>query len=231
LKEDDMKHQYTMMNERRASGAPRRRTALWALCGALAMLLASGTAHAVAAYSYKISVVASFPTGTAGKTLAATQPVNTRLTPCSTGKIDAITFTLTYDAGKVLADLKDVYLILYNPDNASPYYTIKRSLFGAGPVLTARATPAALTAAAATDIYVKVADNPGSGSITETVLGGYINLDSVTTGTWQMIGIIADNASVNFDDPTTWTAWDVATVIFGKPWKGASGTACTSIVP
>jgi hypothetical protein len=219
------------INKPRALRAHWRRAALRVWCGALAMLLASGIGHA-ATYSYKISVAASFPTGTAGKTLASTQPVSTKLTPCSTAKIDAITFTVTYDAGNSVATLKDVYMILYNPDlGASPFYTFTRGALGSAPVLAARATPAALTAAKATDIYVKATENPGSGSITETVLGGYINVDGVTTGTWQMIAIIADNATVNFDDPTTWTAWDTATVIFGKPWKGAAGTACTSIVP
>jgi len=193
------------------------------------MLAASGPA---AAYSYKMTVAVSMPSKTAGATVSTARPTNTKITPCSTATLDAVTFTVTYDAGKVLAtDLKDVYLILYNPDDAGKFYTIKRGTLSAGPTLTARATAAAITAAAGTDIYIKAAENPGSGSISETVLGGYITVDGVTSGTWQLIGIIADNTTVNFDDPTTWSAWDVATIMFGKPWKGASGTTCAGIVP
>ena len=227
-----MKHRKRCtINDRHAAPALSQPTALYAVCLALAILFAPGIVNA-AAYGYKVSVVTSFPTGAAGKTLASTQPVGTKLSPCSTAKLDLITFTLTYDAGNSVATLRDFYLIFYNPDlGANPFYTITRNAFGTGPVLTPRATPAAITAAAATDIYVKTADNPGAGSLTETILGGFINLDGATTGTWQVVAIIADKATVNFDDPTTWVAWDVATVVFGKPWKGAAGTTCTGIVP
>jgi hypothetical protein len=217
-----------MMNRTSTSAAPWRRTALVALCAALAMPFASGMANA-AAYTYKISVVASFPTGSNGKTLAATQPVNTKFTPCTAAKLDAITFTLTYDAGKIVGtNMQDVYLFLYNPDSPGKFYTFQRGVLGSSPVLTARADVAALDTNKATDIYVKAAQNPGSGAITETVLGGYINLEGVTTGTWQLVAIIADSTAVGltFDDPTTWSAWDSTTVIFGKPWIGAAFQAC-----
>lgn len=199
----------------------------------MAMLLVSGAD--AAAYSYKITVAASMPKGFAGEKLATTQPTNTKTTPCSTAKIDAVTFTVTYDAGKVVADLKDVYLILYNPGlGASPLYTIKRNALGTGPTLTAYATAALATAAAATDIYVKTTENPGTGSISETVLGGSIIVEGVASGTWQLVGIIADKATVDFDKPSTWAAWDVGTIVFGLPWTGtaaASTDTCASIVP
>lgn len=213
---------------------PLKRMKWWRTCRLLlsSMVILAFSEQALAAYSYKMTVAVTMPSKTAGATTSSARPTNTKITPCSTATLDAVTFTVTYDAGKVLGtDLKDVYLILYNPDDGGKYYTIKRGSLSTGPSLTSRTTVAALDGAKATDIYVKAAENPGSGSISETVLGGYITVDGVTSGTWQLIGIIADSATVSFDDPTTWSAWDVATIIFGKPWKGASGTTCTNIVP
>jgi hypothetical protein len=37
---------------------------------------------------------------------------------------------------------------------------------------------------------------------------------------------MADGAVVNFDDPATWDAWDVATFVPGKPWVGAANMIC-----
>ena len=197
-------------------------------CGTLAMM---GLVSEASAYAYKITTVISMPKGSIGATLASTQPTNTKLTPCTASKIDAVTFTVTYDAGKLVADLKDVYFFLYHGDTKT-FYSIKRSaLGGAGTVITSYATAALLTAAAATDIYVKAADNLGQGSYTETLLGSSVLVDGVATGTWQLIGIIAANATVNFNDPTTWLAWDVATVMFSQPWVGTVPLATATCTP
>ena len=40
------------------------------------------------------------------------------------------------------------------------------------------------------------------------------------------IAIIADSTTVNFDAPNTWTAWDVATVVFSQPWTGTTTRSC-----
>ena len=223
--------------------------ALSALCSAL--LLASGQASA-AAYAYKISVAASIPKGFAGEKPSAQQPSNTKFTPCSAAKIDAVTFTVTYDAGKISTDKKDVYLILYNPDvnstlgiNQGPFFTVRKYPLGNNQVLTPYLTVTEMndktgTTAAKDDIYVKASENPGSGAIAEPVFGGSIILDGVTSGTWQMVGIIADNLTIDFNDPTTWAAWDVATIVVGKPWAAndilpvapaLSAAACNSMIP
>lgn len=209
--------------KRENRGPKRAAWVSWVVCGLAAMWLAP---QAIAAtYSYKITTAVTMPKGSAGEKLATSQPTNTKLTPCTAGKLDAITFTVTYDAGKLVADLKDVYVMLRTPTGS--FITIKRSALGTGPVLAARADAAALTAAAATDIYVTVAENLGSGSVTETLLGGYVTVDSVPTGTWQLIGIVADSTAVNFDDPTTWSAWDVATFVLSQPWTGTATPNCS----
>jgi hypothetical protein len=226
-----------------------RKMTLSALCGA--MLLASGQVGA-AAYAYKISVAATIPKGFAGEKPLSTQPSNTKFTPCSAAKLDGVTFTVTYDAGKLLSDMKDVYLILYNPDvnstvgiNQGPFFTVRKYPLGNNQVLTPYLTVTDLndttgTTAAKNDIYVKASENPGSGAISEPVFGGSIILEGVTSGTWQMVGIIADHLTINFNDPTTWAAWDVATIILGKPWAAndilpvapaVTAAGCNSIMP
>lgn len=174
--------------------------------------------------TYSMKVVASMPTGSNGASLASTYPTNTKFTPCNNAvKLDAVTFTVTYNAGTT-AD-KDVYFILYNSESASKYYSILKPKMTTSTLVNARATLAALTAAKATDIFLAKANNPG-GAQTETLLGNFIPVDAVGTGTWQLIGIVADSTTVDFDDITTWSAWDVATVVFNKPWTGTVVATC-----
>lgn len=174
--------------------------------------------------TYAMKVVATMPKGTNGDALAATYPTNTKFTPCNNAaKLDAVTFTVTYNAGTT-AD-KDVYFILYNPESANKYYSILKPKLTTATQVNARATLVALTAAKLTDIYLPKASNPG-GALTETILGSFIPVDGVDTGTWQLIGIVADSTTVDFDDITTWSAWDVATVVFNKPWMGATVASC-----
>lgn len=204
------------------------RVVMTALMGLFA---ASVTSSAIAAYSYKMLATITMPNGSAGASLATTQPSNTKFTPCTAGKLDAVTFTITYDAGKVAGtDLKDVYVILRSPSSVfypdGILYTLTRNALGGGISFTGRANAAALTSAKATDIYLKTTDNPGIGSITDTIIASFISVDGVATGTWQLIGIIADSATVDFDNPSTWAAWDIATVVFSQPWTGSTIRQC-----
>lgn len=179
-----------------------------------------------AASSYSMKVVVSMPTGSAGASLSSTQPSNTKLSACSdAAKVDAVTFTLTYSAGSP-AD-KDVYMILFNPNadgTGSPkFYMIKKGILTSPATVTTRNNVANIVAAS--DIYLAKASNTGS-SVTETLLGGSIIVDGAPSGTWQVVGIVADNTTVNFDDPLTWTAWDVGTFVLRKPWVGSANTTC-----
>jgi hypothetical protein len=229
--------------------------ALSALCGAL--LFASGQASA--AYAYKITVTATIPKGYAGEKPSSIQPSSTKFTPCTVAKLDGVVFTVTYDAGKLTTDAKgnvvderkDVYLILYNPDviyspllGTAPFYTIKKFPLGNNQVLRGFATvqdmeldapPTGSTANvnAKDDTYVDKASNPGIGAISEPVFGGAIILDGVTSGTWQIIGIIADRSTIDFNNPhsDSWVAWDVATIVLGKPWAANEIKAGTPLTP
>jgi hypothetical protein len=172
-----------------------------------------------------MKVAVSMPSGTAGAALATTQPSNTKLSPCVSGKVDAVTLTLTYNADSP-AD-KDVYFFLFDP-NADGIITPKFYMIQKGSLISPIAvTPrnTASTIVAATDMYLPVASNPG-GSITETLLGGSILLVGVPTGTWQLVGIVADHTTVDFNDPTTWSAWDAGTFMIGLPWV-ATGSFAT----
>ncbi|MBV5267031.1 MAG: hypothetical protein JZU67_00610, partial [Burkholderiaceae bacterium] len=66
----------------------------------------------------------------------------------------------------------------------------------------------------------------GGGSITETILNVVLSGAENVAGTWQVIGIVADSATVNFDDPTTWAAWDTGTFMIKKPWFGDLNNNC-----
>ncbi len=214
-----------------SKATPKSKAGRLVIMALLGLLATAGAGSALAAYSYKMTAAITMPNGSAGATLATTQPSNTKFTPCVANKLDAVTFTITYDAGKVAGtDLKDVYVILRSPSSVfypdGILYTLTRNALGGGISFNGRADAAALTAAKSTDIYLKVANNPGIGSITDTILASFIAVDGVATGTWQLIGIIADSATVNFDDPSTWAAWDVATVVFSQPWTGATVRSC-----
>jgi hypothetical protein len=71
-----------------------------------------------------------------------------------------------------------------------------------------------------------------NGDQTEDIFGGITSLNGVTTGTWQLIGIIPTATSIgapgtfSLNNPATWAAFDVATFVLGAPWPVAN---CGSI--
>ncbi|WP_295400527.1 hypothetical protein [uncultured Thiocystis sp.] len=75
-------------------------------------------------------------------------------------------------------------------------------------------------------IYLTAWENLG-GAITDILLRSYVAFDGIQTGIWGLVGIIADNALVDFKDATTWTAWDVETFALGAPWRDAVSTSLT----
>lgn len=183
---------------------------------------------AEAATTYAMKVTASLPTGSAGGKLLSTQPVSTKLSPCNNSAlVDAISFLLEYNAGSG-TDLLDVYVFFFNPNadgvNTSKYYfASKASIASGGLALVARNKLSDLNPA--TDIYHAKENNTGA-SIKESLLSAYITVDGVPSGTWQLVGIVGDRSTIDFDNPSTWSAWDVATVVLRKPWPGSSNTVC-----
>ncbi len=178
--------------------------------------------------SYSMKVAVTMPKGSAGEMLGTTFPSNTKMTPCSdTSKVDSVTVTLTYNAGKP-AD-KDIYVFFFNPNadgiSSPKFYMIKKRT--ASIEITPRNNAGDIDKL--NDIYLTRDKNTGD-AITETILGGSVILDfsgsGIPSGTWQGMGIVADSAKIDFDDPATWTAWDVGTLIVRKPWPGSKNTVC-----
>lgn len=184
------------------------------------------------AVTYAMKVAVSMATGTTGAGLASTQPTNTKLTSCAanTTQTDSVNITLTYNAGATNT-LKEVYVILSNPGIPAAsafnnFYMVKKGSLAASPITLVPSNT--LAAASNANIYLKDSSNPG-GSISEVLLGGQIPLDNIPVGTWQVTGIVAANATIDFDKPSTWAAWDVGTFIVKRPWYGAANVTCDNI--
>ncbi|MBW7657733.1 hypothetical protein K1I42_10600, partial [Hydrogenophilus thermoluteolus] len=65
--------------------------------------------------------------------------------------------------------------------------------------------------------YLPKEINP-SGKVSETLVGSFLPLDGVPQGLWQIVGIVADRNKIDFTDTSTWDAWDVGTIVIGRPW-------------
>lgn len=204
----------------------RYASSLFALC----LLALSPTLNA-AGYKYVTTIATTMPAGSAGASLTDGQPKGVKFSPCSSAAgLDQITLALKYDAGKLTADKRDLYLLFYRPEASGNifdphFYPVVKRFPGATYLLNARTTVSEMNAAKATDIYVPAANNLG-GAITETILGGNIVLEGLQAGLWMAISIIADSTTVDFDDPSTWLAWDVAPFILRKPWQGDANDTC-----
>lgn len=177
-------------------------------------------------YAYKVTMTIVAPKGSAGETAVTTRPTSTKLTPCSDAKPDQVTITVTYDAGKTTAEKRDLFIILHSPSDS--LFALKKYTLGSSPTISGPFTPATLVGSVAANIYLPAADNLGQGAQTDTLFGGYISLESIATGTWQVVSIIANSTTVDFDDPSTWAAWDATTLMVGKPWAGTAKTVCGS---
>lgn len=217
-------------------------TSFKSLLLALSLVTLSLMADVATAASIKVSV--SFPKGSSGEKIAKTLPSSTKISPCNdTAKSDASTFTVVYDATNpasttaVPLPVLDLYLFFYNPDTVdgtNKFYSVSKGLLGSGVATTAYADAAAIQAAQAGATlvpYLAGTNNFNTASFTEVLFGSSIRFDAapggvgtgLNTGTWQLIGVLADS-TVDFTDPATWSAWDVVTVMFGMPWKGTAAT-------
>lgn len=187
--------------------------------------------HSQAAYKYATSLTIAAPSGSAGATLADGLPKSIKISPCSsTTALDQFTFSLKYDAGKLAAEKRDVYLIFYRADAAGSsfepkFFPIVKRFPGPAHQVAARGDIRDLNDNKLADIYVTAANNLG-GAITETVLGGNIILEGLPAGLWMAMSIIADSATIDFDDPATWLAWDAVPFLLRKPWEGSTNNVC-----
>lgn len=202
------------------------RNLLIIIIGTAILLMPSFTMAATTTSSYSMKVVVSMPTGSDGATLSTTMPSNTKISPCSTtagAKVNQVSFTVTYNAGTVPD--KDIYLILFNPEH-DMFLTIEKQPFP-NPNITMSSYDSIekLNDAKADCIYISKSQNTG-GSVTENLFNIILTGADGIAGTWQLIGIVADSSSVDFDDPSTWAAWDTATFMIRKPWIGTNNTSC-----
>ena len=192
------------------------------------------TAQVVVPYKYTVSITVSEPPGSASALapVGPKKPSNTKWSSCnSTTALDQLNFTLKYDAGKSVTtgttttdSRHNIYVIFNKPDQVTGgFFTLVKN-----PLVAATAFFVASNFAsniAKTDTYIAAANNLG-GAMTEILLGGNLRLEGLPNGIWSVTAIVADSATVNFDDPATWDAWDVATLALGKPWQGLSNTTC-----
>lgn len=198
----------------------------------VAASLALASACAWPAYTVKVEV--SMPKGSAGEKLTANLPVSSKLSPCSdTTKLDAISIKLTYDVtnAKKVVD-RDLYVFLYNAENDPKYLMLLSpsiSLSNGG-MFRAYGSIADMDRPLVRDVDVYLPREKNFlGTSTIDLFPGGVRVDGVLAGTWQFIAVIGDRASATFslDDPDTWDAWDVGTVMFGRPWVGkVPGRVC-----
>jgi hypothetical protein len=197
------------------------------LCAACLALVTVCAWPASSPYAMKITV--SKPKGSAGEKLATGQPVSTAFTPCQDSTAtDALSFQLSYSGGKTVDDIQDVYVFFFDPSadgvTAPRFYMVSRPALAAGAaIFTPRFTVNDIDPVA--DAYLPAESDLG-GTVTESLVGSYLVVDGIPLGTWQLVGIVADRKSVDFGDASTWSAWDVATVVLGQPWAGANHQTC-----
>jgi len=184
-----------------------------------------------AAYTMKVTV--SFAAGTAGAKPLAKYPTTTKISPCdnsSTPTHNAATFTVTYDATNSTKVVdRDVYFLLFNPEGVQlpKFFVFKKPNLGSTFNLVPRYDVSELSRTG--DNFLLRSENLSTGGArTEVLIGDSISLQMVNSGIWQLIGIVADGSSakMDFDDPRTWEAWDIATLVLRKPWNGNSNKVC-----
>ena len=192
-----------------------------------------------APYKYSVTLSITKPKGSAADlaTKDKTLPAGVNFSPCKASvaadvatntsavpNLDQLAFTIKYDAGKSEADLQNVYLIFSHPDtgltkDAKPYLALVRNNLGNNIEFKAYATAAGTQGIQRTDAYAAATNNLGYAQ-TEVIFGGNIGLEGLSSGLWLLTAIIANSATVNFDDPSTWSAWDTVPFMLRKPWRG-----------
>lgn len=225
------------------------------LACAVALLASAFAGNSYAAgYNYSVTLGITTPKGSSAEIASKdkTLPAGVDFSPCwakvaatvdAAGKtipeklnLDQLAFTIKYDAGKTATDLKNVYVIFSHPDtgltaSAKPYLALVRDKLTADTEFKPYATAADINIDRATATYAAATSNLGYAQ-TETILGGNIPLDALppatglSSGLWLVTAIIGDGATIDFDDPATWSAWDSKPFMLRKPWKGTAANTC-----
>ena len=202
-----------------------RHTIAAAACAlTLATSAQAQTAPAPKPYAYSVSLSITAPKGSASDAVAKdkSKPAGLRYTPCLADQYDQLGFTIKYDAGKLDAKTstdqrQNVYLIFYQDGYFFPL--VRQRLTSSQPFFAAYTSVGGIKK---TDTYTDLDTNLG-GAQTEGVLGSSLVLEGLPRGLWTVTAIVAKEAGVDFDDPSTWSAWDTVPFMLGKPWLGADG--------
>lgn len=179
-------------------------------------------------YAYSVALTVTAPKGSASEAVSKnkTLPAGIKFSPCDATALDQFAFTIKYDAGKpgvgtTPSTLQNVYLIFHR-ESGFVFPLVRSPLITTGAIFKVYVGPGNIQT---TDAYIATADNLG-GAQTEVVLGGNLTLHGLDAGIWMVTAIIAPAATVNFDDPRTWSAWDTVPFMLRKPWKGFTNNYC-----
>lgn len=182
-------------------------------------------AYAVTTYAYSIGLTTTAPKGSSSELASKekTLPIGIKFSPCTASKLDQFAFTIKYDAGKTVDDMQSVYLVFNKPDshNYGFYPLVRQPLTTTGAFFKVYNNSSDMIP---TDTYTAAANNLG-GAQTEIILGGSMSMETLGAGLWMITAIIAPEKTVNFDDPSTWSAWDTVPFMLRKPWLGSSRDA------
>ncbi|MDK2123965.1 hypothetical protein [Parachitinimonas caeni] len=198
---------------------------LWQICAALALCMPLGSSYA----AYTVKVTMSMPKGTTGEKPAANFPTNTKIIPCDGPGFDAISFSVTYDASNANKTVdRDLFIFLHTPDGSGiPRFLVaKKQNLGSNFIFLPREDVKSLQPKG--DYFIPRTENLTGGGPVTTVLMDTVSVQAASSGIWQLIAIVGDGNSpkFSFDNPSTWDAWDVATVMLRKPWVGFSTQTC-----
>lgn len=179
-------------------------------------------------YAYSVALTVAAPKGSASETASKnkTLPAGIKFSPCEATALDQFAFTIKYDAGKpsvgtTPSTLQNVYVIFHR-DGGFVFPLVRSPLITTGAIFKVYLAPGNILPA---DAYTSTSDNLG-GAQTEVILGGNLTLHGLDSGVWLVTAIIAPPATVNFDDPRTWSAWDTSPFMLRKPWKGFTNNYC-----
>lgn len=200
-------------------------------CGLMTLAAAAFSPAASAqgtTYAYSVALSVTAPKGSASEAVSKnkTLPAGIKFSPCDATALDQLAFSLKYDAGKpgvgtTPSTLQNVYVIFHR-DGGLFFPLVRNPLMTTGAIFKVYAASGNIQAI---DTYTAVGDNLG-GAQTEVILGGNLTVHGIDSGVWLITAIIAPAATVNFDDPRTWSAWDTVPFMLRKPWKGLINNSC-----
>ncbi|NUN60944.1 MAG: hypothetical protein HUU13_07550 [Burkholderiaceae bacterium] len=197
----------------------------------IAALAFGPAALAQTAYAYSVALTVASPTGSSAAAAAKvkTLPLGLKFSPCEATTLDQFAFTIKFDAGKLgtttpaTPETRQNAYLIFHKDGTAYFPLVRQPLTNSSNAFfKAYTSPADI---AKTDAYTAAANNLG-GLQTEVILGGNLTVQGLDSGVWLITAIIAPEDTVNFNDPSTWSAWDTTAFMLRKPWRGPTASIC-----